>query len=464
MPKRPYSLYLLIYLCFYWVSADSAQIARYNVAEKSWLDSHQVLRVGVVEWTPPILFYAGGSQPKGLVADYLRALAMHLGLQLEIKRFPNESALATALASAEVDVVGAVATGLDGNRSWICTRPYLSLPVALFSNQELSSRGLTELRGKTVAVVSGSVWDQGLTTLVPGVKVNDFPTLEQALQAVSENRALAYLGDVASAAYLLQQTEIGDIEEQVRTTLTYDISLATPQRYPELQSLIQKGIDRITSEELQAIWLRWPRVERPDNFQDPIPTWVLMLPLLIAWTLFVGWAVRRYTRQQQIHRHGRLKQTIRRLQRRERHLKEKLLRLKRKALSYRKDSRRHRRQLGLLQDVMPNAAWVWDPSVGRCQWDEGMYGFFRAEEEAFEPTPQAILDRVHSEDRDKVSALFSAQEENGELQMSYRILLPDGQIRWVLDYSHGHIEEGVQQRVGICWDISGYQLDSDHGS
>ena len=78
---------------------------------------------------------------------------------------------------------------------------------------------------------------------------------------------------------------------------------------------------------------------------------------------------------------------------------------------------------------------------------------------AFEPTPEAILDRVHADDRDKVSALFISPGEGSEVHLSYRILLPDGEVRWLLDYSRGQVEEGVTQRVGICWDISDYQLE-----
>ncbi|MCU7796072.1 MAG: transporter substrate-binding domain-containing protein [Candidatus Thiodiazotropha sp. (ex Myrtea spinifera)] len=459
MWKRQYSIYLIFCLSLSWTLANSAQISRYNVAEKAWLDSHQVLRVGVVEQTPPILFYAGGSHPKGLVADYLRALAMHLGLQLEIIQFSDQSSLASALRGAEVDAVGTAVAGGDRRKQWLYTRPYLSLSVGLFGNQQIPSGGLKGLGGKAVAVVRGGVWEKVLTSMAPGVIPVPFPTIEAALRSVAEGGAFAYLGDTASVTQLLQQVEIDDIEEQQRLNLTFDISLATLEQQPELQSLIQKGVDRIGNEELQAIWHRWPRVERPENYKEQIPTWLILTPLALVWTVFVGWVVRRHTAQQQTHRHGRLKQAIRRLQKREKHLKEKLLRLKRKTLSYRKASRFHRQRLGLLEHVMPNAAWVWDSSMTQCQWDDGMYGFFQVDSGEFEPTPESILDCVHSEDRDRVAVLFSTQDENSELQLSYRVVLPDGQIRWLLDYSHysdENVEEGVPQRVGICWDISDY--------
>jgi ABC-type amino acid transport substrate-binding protein len=464
MWKSLYNFILISCLLFVAVPSSAAQITRLNVAEKVWLDAHQVLRVGVVESTPPILSYQGRVQPKGVAVDYLRALALHLGLQLEIKRFDDESALSEALSNAEIDLIGAVPYGLDDSKPWLYTRPYLSLPVALFGTDDLSVTGLSELRGKSVAVVEGSVWDEGLHSLIPGVNAVSFSNMEMALKAVAERKVTAFLSDVASTEYLLDQKAFGEVEERFRSRLTYDISVATPQQIPELQSLIQKGLERIGDQELSEIWLRWPNVERPEDINGSFPLWAIWLPLLAVWTFLVAYVVRRYTKQKQIHLHGRMKAKISRLRRREMLLKAKMLRLKQKALSYRKELRKHRQQIVLLSDVMPSAAWEWDASTGQCQWDKGMYDFFQADEANFEPTPEAILDLVHEDDRDKVSTLFSSEPENNEVQMSYRVVLPDGRTKWMLDYSHGSEEEEGSQRVGICWDVSDYQLMIDERS
>ncbi|MCU7947400.1 MAG: hypothetical protein KZQ72_12300 [Candidatus Thiodiazotropha sp. (ex Cardiolucina cf. quadrata)] len=73
-----------------------AQVSRFSLAEKRWLDDHRHLNIGVVEMTPPILYFES-SQPKGLAADYLRALARELGLQLNLIHYPDQSTLLQAL-------------------------------------------------------------------------------------------------------------------------------------------------------------------------------------------------------------------------------------------------------------------------------------------------------------------------------------------------------------------------------
>jgi ABC-type amino acid transport substrate-binding protein len=458
MLKRHHSIRLSILLCLFWATLASAQNLRFSLAEKAWLNNHQELRVGVVEQTPPILFFSGKNNPRGLVADYLRALAQHLGLQLNVTRYLDENALMLALKNGSVDVVGAAIMGEEGQKRLIYTRPYLNLQVALFAKDTLPKGGLNSLKRKVVSVVKGSVWEKDLPLIESGIEIRTQPNLEQALRSVAEGKAAAYLGDAASANYLLKRQEIGDIEEQQRLDFTLNIALATPASEPELQSLMQKGFDRINSDELQEIWHRWPGVERPVNYTAGLSTMLIWIPLLVVWTLLVAWGVRFAIMRMSEARIGKFKRAIRRLQRRERRLKEKLLQIKRKALEYRRNSRQNRLRLRLLEDVMPNSAWTWDPLLEMCQWDDGMFSLYQQDPESFKPTPAAILQCVHEEDREKVALLYEQQDGGGDQRLSFRIILPDGEVRWLLDYSHFGGSNGTRggYRVGICWDISEY--------
>jgi ABC-type amino acid transport substrate-binding protein len=457
--KRAQSICLAIMLCLIWSAAAQAQPMRFSPSEKAWLNDHQRLRVGVIAQTPPIIFFSDKETPQGLVADYLRAVAQHLGLQLEITRYQDATSLLQALKAGRMDVIGAAIPGDGGKGTLIYTRPYLNLPVALFAKDESPQGGLSALRHKTVVVVSGSVWEKALPSIEPAIQVLTRPSLEQALQSVAEGTAAAYMGDAASANYLLRRQELDNVEEQQRLDLTLDIALATPVQQPELQSLMQKGLDRINGEELQEIWHRWPGVERPNNFNAGLlPVLLIWIPAILLWSLLVGWLVRYDTIRRHNQLEGKFKRAIRRLQRREKRLKQKLLLLKRKALEYRSNDRQHRQQLRLLNDVLPSAAWAWDPKQAMCQWDDDMYRLFQRDPGSFEPTPEAILQCVHAQDREKVALLFEPHDGEGDLRLSYRILLPDGEVRQLLDFSHFSSADSSDgdQRVGICWDISDY--------
>jgi PAS domain-containing protein len=316
---------------------------------------------------------------------------------------------------------------------------------------------LPGLQGKSLAVLDGGVWEQ-LTQIVPGLTVAPYSTLEQALQAVADGRVYAYIGDAASADYLLKRKSFGDLELRMPLDLTYDLALATRLGDSELLSLLQKGLDRLGADELQEIWHRWPGVERPQQYAQEISSMWLWLPLILAWSALLVWGVYRYIARKEHLRHAKLKQVIQRFQRRERRLKEKLISLKQMTLDYRGESQQHRQRLSLIDEVMPSAAWVWEPAADECQWDERMYELYQQDPDRFEPTPEAILGLVHEDDRDQVASLFRLADGEDESRLSYRVALPDGGVRWLLDFSYYSVDQaaGAEQRIGLCWDITDY--------
>ncbi len=451
---------LLFLFCLSVSGVASSQQTRYNLSEKAWLDKHQTLRVGVVELTPPLLFYAGRKNPQGLVADYLRALVLHLGLQLEIKRYLNQEELLLGLREGEVDALGAWPVGLQDQEDMRLTRPYLTLPLALYGTSEAPASGLRGLQGKSLAVIDGMGLSQ-IKDIVPGLGVVTVSNLEQGLKQAAGGEVFAYLGDAASVDYLLKREPLDDLEQQLQLDMTHDVSLATLSSNAALVGLLQKGLDRFAQEELQEIWNRWPGVERPKHIAKDINSWWLWLVFILGWSVLLVWGVNRFVlHKEQVYVY-KLKRAIRRLQKRERKLKEKLISLNDKARAYEGLSRSQRQRLDLINEVLPSAAWVWVPGSARCEWDDRMYPLFGQDKQQFEPTPEAILERVHEDDRPAVEALFQESGDVIESRLCFRLVLPDGEIRWLLDFSEFTDDQasGEEHRVGLCWDVTEFMAD-----
>ena len=81
-----------------------------------------------------------------------------------------------------------------------------------------------------------------------------------------------------------------------------------------------------------------------------------------------------------------------------------------------------------IRDLMGQKIWATD------KWRE-LFGFEKAERLDM----HSFLKRLHSGDRDAVSqTLASAEERGGTYEMEYRIVLPDGRVRWIS--SQGRVE------------------------
>ncbi|WP_321169313.1 PAS domain S-box protein [Halorubrum sp. 2020YC2] len=70
--------------------------------------------------------------------------------------------------------------------------------------------------------------------------------------------------------------------------------------------------------------------------------------------------------------------------------------------------------------------------------------------------PTSFVEAIHPDDRERVKAALEAQREDPDgYEETYRVVRPDGEVRWVHDRSSGVYEDGELTRVvGIASDIT----------
>jgi ABC-type amino acid transport substrate-binding protein len=434
-----------------------AEVSRFSPAEKEWLAEHQKLVVGVVEMTPPILYFEA-SQSKGLVADYLMLLTENLGLQLLIHQFPDHDTLLESLQEGEVDVIGALVPTETAPTDLHFSRPYMNLPVALFTTDKVADKGLEALNGMEVSVVAGTVWEEGIPHIIPTLNIMAFNDLGQALNAVISDHAQAYLGDTVSVEHHLSLSRgYEELKEMMRLDVTVDVAMATLYTEPVLQSLLQKGLDRLSAEDKQDIWYNWQGVEAPVKQGGNIIAYILWGLFMLLWSLLLAWVVRLHSQKALSHHRSKTRRSIKRLRHRENLLKQKLLSMKQKSKRYRHRVKALHQQVNFMREVLPSCSWSWDPLEDVCHWDDEMYLMAGLERGQFTPQPEFILNQIHEQDREKVARLFDNGNRD-EIRMSYRFILADGGERRVLEYSHfvpleEEDGEDTGKRVGICWDV-----------
>lgn len=89
-------------------------------------------------------------------------------------------------------------------------------------------------------------------------------------------------------------------------------------------------------------------------------------------------------------------------------------------------------RLAEAQRVAKLGSWRLDLEAEQALWSDQMHQLF-----GFEPSPaplplEAIMERIHPEDRERVSRTIETAVETGEpYSLDNRILLPDGEIRWI---------------------------------
>ena len=94
--------------------------------------------------------------------------------------------------------------------------------------------------------------------------------------------------------------------------------------------------------------------------------------------------------------------------------------------------RRSESYLAEAQRLTHTGSWATDPTTGPLYWSEELYRIFGLDPQQGIPTRSRALERIHPEDRDKfIEAFNRGIREKIDVEVDYRIVLPDGTIKFV---------------------------------
>ncbi|MEH2446744.1 MAG: AAA family ATPase [Nostoc sp.] len=112
-------------------------------------------------------------------------------------------------------------------------------------------------------------------------------------------------------------------------------------------------------------------------------------------------------------------------------------------------------QLNLALKSAQIGVWSWDIANDQFDWDEQTYQLFRLTPETFVATSEAILARLHPDDRGLLAqSLSRAINEGVEHDLEYRIILNDGSIHYLACRGKAFFNE-----AGKATHMSGIVLD-----
>lgn len=112
-------------------------------------------------------------------------------------------------------------------------------------------------------------------------------------------------------------------------------------------------------------------------------------------------------------------------------------------------------RLQLALDAGHMGTWEWDLQADRMIWSAGLERIFGLIPGSFEGTTEAVRRLIHPDDQELVMAALAEAAAGGrEPHLEFRILRPDGGLRWVESWGRLQADEAGQPRrlVGICAD------------
>jgi PAS domain S-box-containing protein len=118
---------------------------------------------------------------------------------------------------------------------------------------------------------------------------------------------------------------------------------------------------------------------------------------------------------------------------------------------------RSEEQLRRALDAARMGTWIWSVETNTLTWDENLRQLYGLAPGELVSTYEQFLARVHPDDRSFVAdSVQRALEDRGSLRYEFRIVLPDGRVRWIADQGEITRDEAGKSvyLAGVCTDVT----------
>lgn len=247
-------------------SAEPAPISL-TIEEQSFIAEHPTIKLGVDPSFIPYEFFDADGQYKGIAADYIKLICERTGLNMVITSGLTWTQAYERAVNKELDVLPCVVKTAERSKYFLFSDSYIAFQRVIFVEKDSTGiNSFEDLMNKKVAVQTSSSHNSFLKDY-PSIELSLYPTVQEALDAVSEGKELAFVGNLATSQNLIQSMGISNLKYvDIDTDKGEEVYFAVRNDWPLLVSIINKGLAAITEEEKITIRNRWLGVENTVDY------------------------------------------------------------------------------------------------------------------------------------------------------------------------------------------------------
>ena len=225
--------------------------------ERIWLDQHPNIELGYTDAFEPELIVNPDGSYRGTLIDVLDLVNKRLGtdIKVAVKPIPD---LIDQVNKKELAGVLAIHPTYADKLGWLTTQSYMTSYPTVFTRKDFNFNTPADLAGKKIALIDKVFFSQNLVNIygeeATPVKV------ESALKGmgkVKDGTVDLFIGS-SSNSYLLGKYQFFDLATAFQF-YDYPITnvMGVRSDWPQLVSILNKGLQSISVEEIESIYRKW---------------------------------------------------------------------------------------------------------------------------------------------------------------------------------------------------------------
>ncbi|MCP4118527.1 MAG: transporter substrate-binding domain-containing protein [Desulfobacteraceae bacterium] len=413
---------------------ESGNEAALTAEEKSWLQDHPVIRIGVDPNWPPLEFFDANGAYSGMASDYARLFSQRLNISITPLKFRSWTEVTEKTASKEVDLLPFSVNTPERSRHMLFTRPYLNFPIVIMTREKSPKiTGLKDLENLVVAIPENSYTHEFLRKDYPGLRLLLTEDIEVALKAVAHGKADALVGNLATISYLTRKMGLLHLKVAALTPYEYKLSIGVRKDWPELVTILDKELMHLSDDKKKRIYDKWFGDQFEPEF-DWVARIMTSIGTLLAVSIFMIFIYLKWKRRLslEITKHRRTETAL----------------------------EKSRQNFRALVANLPGIVY----SIPCNPVNTGYYISDKVEDISgypssnFKNNRRSYLAIIHPRDVHRVETIRSkARKTEGCFKIEYRIIRADQTIRWVHERgtSVKDARGEIQWIDGIILDITG---------
>ena len=248
--------------------AQAAEFSLFSAVEQQWIAQHPSVRVRISRTDPPFEFYKD-DRYQGIAYDYLQIISEKTGIQFDlVEDLSWPETLDGIRERSVVDMIPLVSRA-DVFREYVSfSYDYADYEWVIISKESQTEiLDFSSLSGKTVVVKRVFVDIENLRRDISGVNLLEVESTDEALKLVSKGKADAYVGNLASGSWSIEQKGFTNLKVVGSTPYgKAPMAMGIREDWPELTHIIDTVLHAIPDNMHQQIRNRW----LPINYDDKV--------------------------------------------------------------------------------------------------------------------------------------------------------------------------------------------------
>lgn len=227
--------------------------------EQAWVEQHPTLQLAGPKAFPPFHYHDDTGIPKGIATDYYKLIFNSLGIKVITQPNIPWPEVLSGVKARTIDVIPLIAYVEDRNEYLNFSKPYLSFPMIIVSEETASFiGGVKDLYGKRVACVKRTVTCDWLKRDIGNFTPVWVDTPLKGMEAVAYGEADVHIDNLAATSFLIKKHGLTNLKIAAPTIYgNYDLHFAVRKDWPILNSIINKALAAVPPETHSAINNRW---------------------------------------------------------------------------------------------------------------------------------------------------------------------------------------------------------------